>query len=125
MNVQSLILAQTKLAEKLSEQQSTCLLSDKTSKYGKKIQGYHVSDNEDRLWVLGLRNILTKGANDVLKTLHEILNDISEVSEVSDNEAGKKVLLNIVSTMSDINPNCLRSIGQTLYRNSCNHHGNK
>ena len=36
MNVQSLILAQTKLAEKFSEQQSTCLLSDETSKYEKK-----------------------------------------------------------------------------------------
>lgn len=36
MNVQRLILAQTQLAEKLSEQQSTCLLSDETSKYGKK-----------------------------------------------------------------------------------------
>lgn len=59
-----------------------------------------MSDNEGRLWVLGLRNILTKGTNDVPETFQEILNDISEVSEVSDNEAGKQVLLNIVSTMS-------------------------
>lgn len=41
-----------------------------------------------------------KGTNDVPETFQEILNDISEVSEVSDNEAGKQVLLNIVSTMS-------------------------
>ena len=58
-----------------------------------------MSDNEGRLLVLGLRNILTKGTNDVPETFQEKLIDISEVSEVSDNEAGKKVLLNIVSTM--------------------------
>ncbi|CAG2220930.1 unnamed protein product [Mytilus edulis] len=101
MNVQRLILAQTQLAEELSQKNSTCLLSDETSKYGTKFEGYHVSDNEGRLWVLGLRNILTKGAKDTLKTFQEILQDISEVSEVCDHEAGKKVLLNIVSTMSD------------------------
>ncbi|CAC5398047.1 unnamed protein product [Mytilus coruscus] len=86
INVHRLILAQT---------------YDETSKYGTQFEGYHVSDNEGRLWVLGLRNILTKGAKDTLKTFQEILQDINEVSEVCDHEAGKKVLLNIVSTMSD------------------------
>ncbi|CAC5405270.1 unnamed protein product [Mytilus coruscus] len=102
MNVQRLILAQTQLAEELSQKNSTCLLNDETSKYETKSEGYHVSDNEGRLWVLGLRNILTKGAKDTLKTFQEILQDISEVSEESrGNRARIKKLEGYTSAILD------------------------
>lgn len=46
MNVQRLLLSQKHLAEELYEKESTCLLSDETSKFGKKFEGFHVSDKE-------------------------------------------------------------------------------
>jgi hypothetical protein len=60
MNGQRLLLSQTQLAEELSECESTCLLSDETFKFGKKFEGFHLSDKQEKLWVLGLRNIITK-----------------------------------------------------------------
>ena len=40
MNIQRLLLAQKQLSETLQEKEETCLLSDETSKYGKKIEGF-------------------------------------------------------------------------------------
>jgi hypothetical protein len=51
--------------------------------------------------VLGLRNIVTKGATDTMTTFKEILSDISDASQFPDRESSKSILLNIVSTMSD------------------------
>jgi len=83
MNVQRLILAQAQIAEKLTQQDdSFCLLSDETTKFGKKYEGFHVSDTNGQLWVLGLRNMVTKSGKDTLKTLQDILGDIDEVSEM-------------------------------------------
>ena len=101
MNVQRLLLSQTQLAEEVSKKESTCLLSDEASKFGQKFEGFHLCDNQGKLWVLGLRNIVTKGATDTLATFNEILDDISDSSKFSNNDSGKKILLNIVSTMSD------------------------
>ena len=102
MNVQRLILAQAQIAEKLTQQDdSFCLLSDETSKFGKKYECFHVSDTNGQLWVLGLRNMVTKSGKDTLKTLQDILGDIDEVSEMEDNLTRKQILLIITSTMSD------------------------
>lgn len=101
MNVQRLILAQAQIAEKLTQDDSFCLLSDETSKFGKKYEGFHVSDTNGQLWVLGLRNMVTKSGKDTLKTLQGILGDIDEVSEMEDKLTRKQILLNITSTMSD------------------------
>ena len=76
-------------------------LADETSKFGKKFEGFHLSDKQEKLWVLGLRNIVTKGATDTMTTFKEILSDISDASQFSDRESSKSILLNIVSTMSD------------------------
>lgn len=90
-----------KIAEKLTQDDSFCLLSDETSKFGKKYEGFHVSDTNGQLWVLGLRNMVTKSGKDTLKTLQGILGDIDEVSEMEDKLTRKQILLNITSTMSD------------------------
>jgi hypothetical protein len=56
-------------------------LSDETSKFGKKFEGFHLSDKQGKLWVLGLRNIITKGETDNMTTFKEILSDISDASQ--------------------------------------------
>lgn len=51
--------------------------------------------------MLGLRHLVTKSGADTLTTLKEILEDIDSTSRLSNNTASKKILLNIVSLMSD------------------------
>jgi hypothetical protein len=100
-HVARLILSQNQLKEKLSSGDNLCLMSDETSKFGIKYQGYHACDNEGEMYVLGLRNIASKAGATVLSTFLEILDDIEKTSFESNNDASKKILLKIVATMSD------------------------
>lgn len=81
MNIQRLILAQKQLAETLLDKSNTCLLSDETSKYGKKIEGFHLRDKDGQMYVLGLRQMVTKSGQDTLDVLKSILSDIDYVSK--------------------------------------------
>ncbi|XP_071149165.1 uncharacterized protein [Mytilus edulis] len=101
MNVQRLVLSHRQLSEEFKEKQNTCLLGDETSKYGHKYQGIHSSDADGRIWALGVREMTTKAGQSVLNVLKDILSDIDDASERSDNEVSKEILLNISSTMSD------------------------
>jgi hypothetical protein len=92
-------------------------LADETSKFGKIFEGFHLSGKQGKLWVLGLRNIITKGATDTMTTFKEILSDISDASQFSDRESSKSILLNIVSTMSQHKSNSMsywKTTGQTF-----------
>eukprot|EP00057_Strongylocentrotus_purpuratus_P007736 XP_011662210.1 PREDICTED: uncharacterized protein LOC105437383 [Strongylocentrotus purpuratus] len=99
-NIMRLIIAQNQLAEELPSQSSLGLLSDETSKFGQKYEGYHVSDPEGRLRVLGLRDIVSKAGQDILDVLKVIFGDIEQSSEKADDTA-KHILLKISCTMSD------------------------
>ena len=101
MNIPRLMLAQKQLSESLPEKENLCLLSDETSKYGKKMEGFYVRDEDGRLFVLGLRQLATKSSQDTLSTFQDILSDISNVSANTENTVCEQILLNIVSTMSD------------------------
>ena len=100
-NVERLVLAQRQLGEDLSEKKNTALLTDETSKFGEKYMGYHTADAEGNLWVLGLREMVTKSAQDTLSTYKEILQDIDDRTRASKNETSMKILLHTVATMSD------------------------
>ena len=84
MNTQRLILAQKQLAEELPGRRQTCLLSDETTKFDKKIEGMHVSNEDGRVWVLGLGEIQTKAAENVHDTFQEILADIEYQSNTTE-----------------------------------------
>ena len=100
MNIEQLILSQTQLNEELLKKNNLTLYTDGTTKFGTQISGYHVSDSDGRMYVLGLRQLVTKSGKDTLTVLQEILSDIEERSTNSD-LAAKKLLLNISATMSD------------------------
>jgi hypothetical protein len=100
-HVTRLILAQKQVAEALGIEQNLCLLSDETSKFGLKYQGYHACTSDGKYLVLGLRNIASKSGKSVLSTLQEILSDIDSTSNDSENDVSKRILTNIASTMSD------------------------
>ena len=99
-NIMRLILSQKQLAEELPDQSTLGLLSDETSKFGRKFEGFHASDSEGRMRVLGLRDITSKAGHDVLETFRNILQDIEDVA-TNAGEVSKKILLNIKCTMSD------------------------
>ena len=49
-NVERLVLAQKQLAEELPEKPSTVLLTDETSKFGKKYMGDYIGDSDGNTW---------------------------------------------------------------------------
>ena len=48
----------------------------KPKKYDKLVEGFHASDVTGREWVLGLKEIETKSADNVMKISKQILNAI-------------------------------------------------
>ena len=108
MNIQRVWVAQQQLATELPTKSDTTLYSDETSKYGEKVMGYHLSDNDKRYYTLGLRDIATKSANDTLSTFKELLHDLDDVQEETD--AGKKIFKLQSSTGCQCLPVSLASI---------------
>lgn len=96
-----MLLSQQQLAEVIPEKEHLALLSDETTKYGEKYEGFHVADEEGRLYVLRLRNIASKSGKDVLGTFQQILRDIEDQATISQSDTAKKILSKITSTMSD------------------------
>lgn len=89
MNIQRLYLAQAQIVDIFANDQNTVLLTDETSKFGSKFMGYEACDSEGNFWVLGLRDIETKSANDTIKVFKQILNDLDEVSQLDNNETSR------------------------------------
>jgi hypothetical protein len=100
MNVERLVLSQTQLNEQLPDKTNLTLYTDETTKFGTKYSGYHTSDTEGRMYVLGLRQLVTKSGQDTLSVLNEILQDIDDRSKEADMTA-KRILINISAAMSD------------------------
>ena len=102
MNKERLALAQRQLAEQFIEKKHTTLYSDETSKKTEKYMGFHASDKEKNMYVLGIRDMATKSATDTLETFKEVLIDINEIKvKETASDVGKIILSNIANTMSD------------------------
>ena len=102
MNIERLHLAQDQLCEEFSQKSNTTTYSDETSKFGKKFIGFHATDMDKRYWVLGIRDLATKSADDTLSTFKEVLQDIDDKKRADDtSDVAKKILKNIQNTMSD------------------------
>jgi len=101
MNLQRLCLAQKQISECFSQEKNTTLLTDETSKFGTKYMGYEAADEKGNLWVLGLREIETKSAEDTLKVFKQILSDINDVCHESTRTVSHDILVHIVATLSD------------------------
>jgi len=99
MNVERLILAQKQLREVIPDQENLTLYADETSKFGIKYSDYHVSDQEGNMYVLGMRQLETKSAQNTLNVFQEILSDIEDKTEEANST--EKILLKITATMSN------------------------
>lgn len=100
MNIERLMLAQKQLSESLPNRENLTIYTDETTKYVTKFGGYHLSESEGRIYVLGLRQLLTKSGRDTLAVFQDILQDIDDRSEKT-HLASMKILLKITATMSD------------------------
>lgn len=100
MNVERLILAQKQLGEVIPDKTNLTLYTDETSKYGIKYSGYHVSDQDGSMYVLDMRQLETKSAQNTMNVFQEIREDIQEKTWEA-NSTAKKILLKITATMSD------------------------
>lgn len=100
MNIERLMLAQKQLSESLPNRENLTIYTDESTKYVTKFGGYHLSDSEGRIYVLGLRQLLTKSGRDTLAVFQDILQDIDDRSEKT-HLASMKILLKITATMSD------------------------
>ena len=99
-NIMRLLVSQQQLGEVLPQEQHLGLPSDETSTFGQKFEGFHASDPDGRVYVLGMRDIVSKSGQDCLNTFKQILCDIDDDSHRSD-EVARKILVKISSTMSD------------------------
>lgn len=74
-------MSQKHVVEVFSKQEDTTLLTGETSKFGARYIRYEASDTDGNLWVLGLRDIETKSADNTLKVFKEILSDLNDISD--------------------------------------------
>ena len=101
LNLERLSLAQKQLGIVFASKKDTTLMTDETSKFGHKYMGYEATDDEGNNYVLAVRDIETKSAENTLNVFKEILQDIDDVMKRSDDEVSKLVLQHISATMSD------------------------
>ena len=59
-NIMRLLVSQKQLGDVLPQEQHLGLLSDETSKFGQKFEGFHASDPDGRVYILGMRDIVSK-----------------------------------------------------------------
>lgn len=104
MILESLMIAQAQLGEKLSETDGCCTLqTDGTTKFGEHFATYDVKNPEDGFtYHLGLRHVFSGSAQDTLVTLKEILDDIDNVQlTIGRSTKSAEIVSRIKNTMSD------------------------
>ncbi|KAK3094747.1 hypothetical protein FSP39_005715 [Pinctada imbricata] len=100
-----LAVAHKQISDVLLEKKNTTLYTDETKKYGKCIQTYVLTDEDQTSYLLGLREMFNKSGQSTLDTLKEILEDFGTHCYQKEREnhmnVGYRILANIRDTMSD------------------------
>ena len=105
MGKERLLFSQHQLTE-LTQKENLTLATDETPKCGDYYMAYTLSDDTGDSYVLGMRDIVSKSAEDTLTTLKMILDDISAIhnghkQENEKEDVGMALLCQIKNTMSD------------------------
>lgn len=100
-----LSVSHKQISDVLKIKKNTSLYTDETSKFGKSIQTYVLTDEEQNSYILGLREMFNKSGQSTLDTLNEILSDIIlhcyKKEKENQMNPGYSILANIRDTMSD------------------------
>ena len=94
-------LSEKHFVEVISKQEDTTLLTGETSKFGARYIRYEASDTDGNLWVLGLRDIETKSADNTLKVFKEILSDLNDISDSEIDPVSRDIIKHICATLSN------------------------
>ena len=73
MNHRRLAISHMHLADIMPNKWDTTLLSDETPDRGATYEGFHIADEEGRVFVVGLREMPNKAARTIMDTFEEIL----------------------------------------------------
>ena len=102
-NEERLLISQHQLG-KLTQEKNLTLGTDETPKNGDIYMTYTINDDNENTYILGLREMVSKSADDTLTTFKDVLDDISHICNdhiTPGNETGIKILSQIKNTMSD------------------------
>ena len=87
MNHRRLAISHMHLADIMPNKEDTTLLSDETPDSGATYEGFHIADEEGRVFVVGLREMPNKAARTIMETFEEILSDIDQAKGASGGDA--------------------------------------
>ena len=79
INLQRGIISNIQIREELPMQENLTLATDEASHYGRKYATFNITGPDSKLYVLGLRDLLTKGGKDTLDVFKDILSDLDKV----------------------------------------------
>ena len=79
MNIQRGVISFLQLAQDLPEKDMLTLATGEASHYGRKYATFNVTNADSNMYVLGLRDLLTKSGKHTLDAFKDILFDIDKV----------------------------------------------
>ena len=79
MNLQRGIISSMQIREVLPTKENLTLATDEASHYGRKYATLNVTDSDSKLYVLELRDLLTKSGKDTLDVFKQILFDLDRL----------------------------------------------
>ena len=102
INLQRGIISNIQIREEVPAQENLTLSTDEASHYGRKYATFNITTPDSTLYILGLRDLLTKGGKDTLDVFKDILSDLDKVyykPEIGD--VSQDVLFHLRNVMSD------------------------
>ena len=102
MNLQRGVISNIQIREELPAQENLTLATDEASHYGRKYATFNITGPDSKLYVLGLRDLLTKGGKDTLDVFKDILSDLDKVyykPEIDD--VSQDILFHLRNVISD------------------------
>ena len=103
MILESLVVAQAQLGEKLSlVPGSTTLQTDGNTKFGDHFSTYDIRTEEAVTYTIGIRHIFSGSSQNTLETSQEILSDIDSVQQaLGEKSKSAEIVIKLKNTMSD------------------------
>ena len=102
INLQSGVISSMQIREELPAKENLTLPTDEASHYGRKYATFNITGPDSKLYILGLRDLLTKGGKDTLDVFKDILSDLDKVyykPEIGD--VSQDILFHLRNVMSD------------------------
>ena len=86
----------------LPTKENLTLSTDKASHYGRKYATFNVTDSDSKLYVLGLRDLLTESGKDTLDVFKQILFDLDKLYyDEGIGDVSQDILFHLRIVMSD------------------------